>query len=45
MGSKIMVKDYTETRGTQYAILDHNRSIIASHIAPVGLYETDGSHQ
>lgn len=41
MGSHISITDHTEKRGTHYALLDNGCAIIASHIAPINIFEPD----
>ena len=41
MGSKVCVRQYVETRGTKYAILEDATAIISSHLAPLDHCATD----
>jgi len=36
IGSSVAVKDFTETRGTRYALLSTGEAMIAGHLRPVG---------
>ncbi len=41
MGSAVAVRDFTETRGTRYALLASGEAMIAAHLRPAGAHGND----
>ncbi len=41
IGSKLVVVDFTTTRGTEYALLNTGEAVIAGHLIPVDRLESD----
>lgn len=41
LGSRLTVVNFTETRGTRYALLPSGEAVIAGHLRPLGEFDTD----
>ncbi|NKC03448.1 C40 family peptidase [Brucella haematophila] len=41
LGSRVRIVGSSETRGTQYAVLESGEAMIASHLAPIGEHAAD----